>query len=189
MSDAPQVFSRSVSFEFNSRTARNEISRIAPAVKRHPLLRTPTVVAPLLGLTSSLNIMGASISSRHHPSSVLPLHGLAVRSIPDGVRGALVRRVSAQPDGPLDVTWLAAETPRLALSRIRLHWQPSSLGGWGVTAHLGLATGEVHLASWPAAPDAWPHLVHRTVHEVTGLCAALTFAADALDLSNRLAEV
>ncbi|MFF8743788.1 sacsin N-terminal ATP-binding-like domain-containing protein [Streptomyces californicus] len=51
VSDAPQVFSRSVSFEFNSRTARNEINRIAPAVKRHPLLRTPTVVDPFSAFT------------------------------------------------------------------------------------------------------------------------------------------
>ncbi|MGV9318212.1 esterase [Streptomyces sp. NPDC003660] len=109
--------------------------------------------------------------------------------MPPGVRGALVRRVSARPDGPLDVTWLTAGTPRLPLGRIRLHWAPATLGGWDVTAHLGLATTEVHLASWPAAPDDWPQLVRPTVHEVIGLCAALTFATDALDLSNHLAEV
>ncbi|MFE6101297.1 esterase [Streptomyces laurentii] len=109
--------------------------------------------------------------------------------MPDGVRGALVQRVSARPDGPLDVTWLATEAPRLSLGRIRLHWIPASLADWDVTAHLGLATTEVHLASWPAAPDDWPRLVRPTVHEVIGLCAALAFATDALDLSNRLAEV
>lgn len=109
--------------------------------------------------------------------------------MPDGVRGALVRRVSARPDGPLDVTWLTAGTPGLPLGCIRLHWEPASLSGWDVTAHLSLATTEVHLASWPAAPDDWPRLVRPTVHEVTGLCAALTFATEALDLSNRLAEV
>ncbi|OSP41653.1 esterase [Streptomyces sp. 13-12-16] len=109
--------------------------------------------------------------------------------MPDGVRGALVRRVSARPDGPLDVTWLAAGTPRLPLGRIRLRWEPAPLAGWDVTAHLGLATAEVHLASWPAAPDDWPHLVRPTVHEVTGLCAALTFATDALDLLSRLSGV
>ncbi|WP_256923500.1 esterase [Streptomyces sp. 13-12-16] len=105
------------------------------------------------------------------------------------MRGALVRRVSARPDGPLDVTWLAAGTPRLPLGRIRLRWEPAPLAGWDVTAHLGLATAEVHLASWPAAPDDWPHLVRPTVHEVTGLCAALTFATDALDLLSRLSGV
>ncbi|MFJ3705904.1 MULTISPECIES: esterase [Streptomyces] len=109
--------------------------------------------------------------------------------MPDGVSGALVQRVSAHPDGPLDITWHAAETPRLPLGRIRLRWEPASPGGWDVTAHLGLATTEVHLASWPAAPDNWPRLIRPTVHEVVGLCAALTFATDALDLSNRLAEV
>ncbi|WP_326765320.1 esterase [Streptomyces sp. NBC_01591] len=109
--------------------------------------------------------------------------------MPDGVRGALVRRVSARPDGPLDVTWLTAGTPRLPLGRILLHWEPAPHAGWDVTARLGLATAEVHLASWPAAPDDWPRLVRPTVHEVIGLCAALAFATDALNLSNRLAEV
>ncbi|MFI1718906.1 esterase [Streptomyces litmocidini] len=109
--------------------------------------------------------------------------------MPDGVRGALVQRVSTRHDGPLDVTWLAARTPLLPLGRIRLHWEPASRSGWNVTAHLGLATTEVHLASWPAAPDDWPRLVRPTLHEVTGLCAALAFATDALDLSNRLSEV
>ncbi|WP_245685066.1 DEAD/DEAH box helicase [Streptomyces exfoliatus] len=47
VSDAPQVFSRSVSFEFNSRTARTEIGRITSTARRHPILRTPTVVDPL----------------------------------------------------------------------------------------------------------------------------------------------
>ncbi|MEU0302868.1 esterase [Streptomyces sp. NPDC006175] len=109
--------------------------------------------------------------------------------MPDGVHGALVRRVSARPDGPLDITWLATGTHRLPLGRIRLHWDPAPLTGWDVTAHLGLATTEVLLASWPAAPDDWPRLVRPTLHEVTGLCAALTFATNALDLSNHLAEV
>ncbi|MGW3167413.1 hypothetical protein ACWC9Q_32165 [Streptomyces sp. NPDC001142] len=79
--------------------------------------------------------------------------------------------------------------PRLPLGRIRLHWKPASRAGWDVTAHLGLATPEVLLASWPAAPADWPRLVHPTLHEVTGLCAALAVATVALDLSNRLAEV
>ncbi|MEV6148013.1 hypothetical protein [Streptomyces sp. NPDC051992] len=48
---------------------------------------------------------------------------------------------------------------------------------------------EVHLASWLAAPDDWPRLVHPTVHEVLGLCAALAVATTALDLPDRLAEV
>lgn len=109
--------------------------------------------------------------------------------MPSGLRGALVQRVSVLPDGPLDVTWLAAESPRLPLGRIRLCWEPASPSGWNVTAHLGLATAEVHLASWPAAPDDWPLLVRPTIHEVLGLCAALTVATATLDLSNRLAQV
>ncbi|MEU0401856.1 esterase [Streptomyces sp. NPDC006197] len=109
--------------------------------------------------------------------------------MPDGVRGALVERVSPRYDGPLDVTWLTGEAPKLTLGRIRLRWEPAPRAGWNVSAHLSLATTEVHLASWPSAPDDWPRLVRPTLHEVTGLCAALAFATDALDLSNRLAEV
>lgn len=138
---------------------------------------------------SHRHTLEASIPPRSRPSHVLPLHDLAVQPIPSGVRGALVHRVSALPDGPLDVTWLPTETPRLPLGRIRLHWEPASVAGWNVTAHLGLATTEVHLASWPAAPDDWPRVVRPTLHEVLGLCAALSVAAAALDLSNRLAQV
>ncbi|MEW1661129.1 esterase [Streptomyces sp. NPDC093707] len=109
--------------------------------------------------------------------------------MPSGVRGALVQRVSALPDGPFDVAWLAVGTPRLPLGRIRLRWEPASPASWDVTAHLGLTTTEVHLASWPAASDDWPRLVRPTVHEVLSLSAALSVATAALDLSNRLAQV
>ncbi|MFF9784180.1 esterase [Streptomyces nigrescens] len=109
--------------------------------------------------------------------------------MPSGVLGALVERVSTRPDGPLHVTWLVAESPRISLGRVRLCWEPASLAGWDVTAHLGLATAEVHLASWPAAPDDWPSLVRPTLHEVLGLSAALAVATAALALSNRLAQV
>ncbi|MFJ2649457.1 esterase [Streptomyces sp. NPDC087420] len=74
------------------------------------------------------------------------------------------------------------ETPKLPFGRIRLHWEPASPAGWDVTAHLGLATTEVHLATWSAVPNDWPRLIRPTLHEVLGLCAAL-------DLSNRLAQV
>ncbi|MFF5336913.1 esterase [Streptomyces sp. NPDC013181] len=107
--------------------------------------------------------------------------------MPIGVRGAVVQRVSARADGPLDVTWLAPDSAPLPLGRIRLHWEPATLTGWDVTAHLSLATTEVHLASWPAAPDDWPRLVRPTLYEVTGLSAALALATAALDLSNSLA--
>ncbi|MFE7028792.1 esterase [Streptomyces sp. NPDC057621] len=105
------------------------------------------------------------------------------------MHSALVQRISTRPDGPLDVTWLAAGTPRLPLGRIRLRWEPASRSGWDVSVRLGLTTAEVLLGSWPAAPDDWPHLVRPTLYEVTGLCSALSFATDALDLSNRLAGV
>jgi len=109
--------------------------------------------------------------------------------MPTGVYGALVHRVSPLPDGPLTISWLPADASTLPLGRIRLHWEPAPAAGWNVTAHLGLATAEVLLASWPAAPDDWPRLIRPTVHEVLGLCAALKVATAALDLSNRLAEV
>ncbi|MEU7449165.1 esterase [Streptomyces diastaticus] len=105
------------------------------------------------------------------------------------MRGALVQRASAAPDGPLDTTWRTAGAPRLPLGRILLRWEPASPTSWDVTAHLGLATTEVRLASWPSASDDWPSLIRPTLHEVTGLCAALAVATDALNLSTRLAEV
>lgn len=109
--------------------------------------------------------------------------------MPHGVHSALLQRISTRPDGPLDITWLAAETSKLPLGRIRLRWEPASRGRWDVTVHLGVTTVEVLLGSWPAAPDDWPRLVRPTLYELTGLCAALSFATDALDLSNRLARV
>ncbi|MET8729019.1 esterase [Streptomyces parvus] len=109
--------------------------------------------------------------------------------MPYGVHSALLQRISARADSPLDITWLAAETPQLPLGRIRLRWEPASRSGWDVTAYLGLTTAEVLLGSWPAAPDDWPRLVRPNLYEVTGLCAALSFATDALDLSNRLSGV
>lgn len=46
VSDTPQVFSRSVSFEFNSPTAKAQIAAIGSAARRYPALRTPTIVDP-----------------------------------------------------------------------------------------------------------------------------------------------
>ena len=109
--------------------------------------------------------------------------------MPNDTDGALVRRISGLPDGPLDIAWLPAGATRLPLGRIRLRWEPASRAGWTVHAHLGLSTTEVLLARWPGAPDDWPELVRPTLYEVTGLCQALAFATAALDLSNRLAEV
>ncbi|MFF5721393.1 hypothetical protein [Streptomyces buecherae] len=57
-----------------------------------------------------------------------------------------------------------------------------------MSAHLGLATTKVHLASWPGAPDDWPSLSRPTLHDVHGLCAALAVTTVALDLANHLTE-
>ncbi|MFD0637881.1 sacsin N-terminal ATP-binding-like domain-containing protein [Catenulispora yoronensis] len=46
VSDAPQVFSRSVSFEFNSSAAQAAVAGVTEAAKRRPILRTPTVTDP-----------------------------------------------------------------------------------------------------------------------------------------------
>ncbi|KND38304.1 esterase [Streptomyces acidiscabies] len=108
--------------------------------------------------------------------------------MPAGVRAAIVRSAPASPSHPISVLWLPADAARLPLGRISLRWEPASGAGWDVTAHLGLATTEVHLASWHAAPDDWPRLVHPTIREVTGLCSALAVATAALELSNHLAE-
>ncbi|MEU8926245.1 esterase [Kitasatospora sp. NPDC048545] len=78
--------------------------------------------------------------------------------------------------------------PRLPFGRILLRWEKASEAGWDVTARLGLATTDVHLATWPAAPDDWPRLVRPTLHEVTGLCSALAVATAALNLANHLAD-
>ncbi|MEV4555724.1 esterase [Kitasatospora sp. NPDC049285] len=108
--------------------------------------------------------------------------------MPPGTRGALVHRVTIRPDGPLDVRWLAADSAPLGLGQILLTWEPASHSGMDVTARLGLATTEVLLATWPAAPDDWPHLVRPTLAEVTGLCAALKVATAAIEYANRLAH-
>ncbi|MBD0740267.1 esterase [Streptomyces sp. CBMA29] len=103
--------------------------------------------------------------------------------MPTGTGGALVRRISGLPGGPLDVIWLPTPATRLPLGRIRLLWEPAPHAGWTVHAHLGLATTEVLLAPLAAAPDHWPNLIRPTLYEVTGLCHALAYATTVLDLS------
>jgi len=44
VSDRPQVFSRSVSFQFNSPSAQAELAQAAPGARRYPLLRTAVPV-------------------------------------------------------------------------------------------------------------------------------------------------
>lgn len=46
VSDAPQVFSRSVSFEFNSTQASSAIAGIGTGYRELPILRTPTILDP-----------------------------------------------------------------------------------------------------------------------------------------------
>lgn len=116
------------------------------------------------------------------------LTDLALRPMPPGTRGALVQRVTIRPDGPLDVQWLPANSAPLDLGQILLIWEPASHSGMDVTARLGLATTEVLLATWPAAPDDWPHLVRPTLAEVTSLCSALKVATAAIECANRLAR-
>ncbi|MDH6709120.1 hypothetical protein P3T27_005866 [Kitasatospora sp. MAA19] len=108
--------------------------------------------------------------------------------MPPWASGALVRRVPADPGQPIEVLWLPATASRLPFGRILLRWEKAPEAGWDVTARLGLATTDVHLVTWPAAPDDWPRLVRPTLDEVTGLCSALTVATAALELANRLAD-
>ena len=43
VTDAPQIFSRSVSFEFNSPEARTAIADVSTETRKYPILRTPTL--------------------------------------------------------------------------------------------------------------------------------------------------
>jgi superfamily II DNA or RNA helicase len=47
VSDAPQVLSRSISFEFNSDEAKGALARVGPKAKRYPVLRTATIIDAL----------------------------------------------------------------------------------------------------------------------------------------------
>lgn len=44
VSDAPQIFSRSVSFGFDAAEARSELVKISPAAKQYPVLRMPALL-------------------------------------------------------------------------------------------------------------------------------------------------
>src|SRR4029079_1477897 len=46
VTDRPQVFSRSLSFEFNSAQSREELAKVGSSAKRYPALLTPTLVEP-----------------------------------------------------------------------------------------------------------------------------------------------
>lgn len=47
VTQAPQVFSRSVSFEFNAAEANSAIESVGSDAKRFPVLRTPTIIDPI----------------------------------------------------------------------------------------------------------------------------------------------
>ncbi|MEU8927805.1 esterase [Kitasatospora sp. NPDC048545] len=108
--------------------------------------------------------------------------------MPSWASGALVHRAPAVPGQPIQILWLPNTAPRLPFGRILLRWEKAPEAGWDVTARLGLAITDVHLATWPAAPDDWPCLVRPTLREVTGLCSALAVATAALELANHLAD-
>ncbi|MFI6888514.1 sacsin N-terminal ATP-binding-like domain-containing protein [Streptosporangium canum] len=51
VSDAPQIFSRSISFEFNSPAAQTQIAQIGSTAKRYPALRIASIVDPIAAFT------------------------------------------------------------------------------------------------------------------------------------------
>lgn len=103
--------------------------------------------------------------------------------MPDGVRGALVRHVSATPAGAFQISWLAADlSGSVPPGRILLSWSPATEGTVDVTAHLGLHGAEVLLATWPGLTGDWSHTIRPTVVEVMGLHSALTLATVVLEL-------
>ncbi|MER5494245.1 esterase [Streptomyces sp. NPDC002490] len=103
--------------------------------------------------------------------------------MPVGVRGALVREVSPRPGDLLRATWHPAPRShhdRLGPGALLLTWTPSPSDGMDVTAHLGLDTMDVTLATWPSLHGDWTTTVHPTVYETLALHAALRVATKAL---------
>ncbi|MEU7433714.1 DEAD/DEAH box helicase family protein [Streptomyces sioyaensis] len=75
VSDAPEVFSRSVSFEFNSPAALTELAEITPTARRYPVLRTATVVDPVAAfvadpILAELATWASTIVKLSHASSL-----------------------------------------------------------------------------------------------------------------------
>ncbi|QMU80606.1 esterase [Streptacidiphilus sp. PB12-B1b] len=99
--------------------------------------------------------------------------------MPSGYQGVLVHRVPHDLTRPVTATWLPENVP-LRFGQIRLRWDATAASGRHVTAHLGLHSTEVHLATWTSADEHWPALIRPTLHEVSGLCAALRLATTAL---------
>lgn len=120
----------------------------------------------------------------------LALGDLAQRPMPVGVRGALVRAVPQLITAPIPASWVPAQDPApIRPGAVVLRWLPVRPGSMNVTAHLGLASSEVLLATWPNLQGDWTSIVHPTLREVTGLHAALSVAIDALHLANQLSEI
>jgi hypothetical protein len=108
--------------------------------------------------------------------------------MPAGTCGAVVCESAASHQRQVRIRWVGAAQSRLAFGQILLSWKPAANGGMDVTAHLGLATDDVLLATWPGLVGDWSHVVRTTLYEVTGLCAAFTVAKAALHLANHIAE-
>lgn len=116
-------------------------------------------------------------------TGLFPLRAATRRPVPDGYRGALVREVSPHPGDILRATWHPTPTgrrDRLGPGALLLTWTPSPSGGMDVTAHLGLNTTDVTLATWPSLHGDWSTTIHPTVYETLALHAALRVATKAL---------
>ncbi|MEW1551615.1 esterase [Streptomyces tsukubensis] len=116
-------------------------------------------------------------------TGLFPLREVTRRPVPDGRRGALVREVSPHPGDILRTTWHATPTgprDRLGPGALLLTWTPNASGGMDVTAHLGLNTLDVTLATWPNLHGDWSTTVHPTVYETLALHTALRVATKAL---------
>ncbi|MEU8687705.1 esterase [Streptomyces sp. NPDC048665] len=118
------------------------------------------------------------------------LGDLAQRPMLSGVRGAFVRSVPRYATEPIHSTWVSVQDRApLRPGSVLLHWERAPSGGMDVTARLGLASGDVTLATWPNLHGDWTPIVHPTLLETIGLHATLSVAIDALHLANHLADV
>lgn len=106
------------------------------------------------------------------------LSTLTRQPMPVDVRGA----IAIPAHGTLLATWMPLDGPsRVPQGRVLLTWTPAGDDRTDVTAHLGLAGGQVLLAVWPGLRGDWSGVVRPTVAEVTELHAALRLATVVLD--------
>lgn len=122
------------------------------------------------------------------PKGRVALADLIPHPMPSWVRGALVTRVSANLDTPVLATWFSPEEGPLRPGSLLVSWRPATTGYTEVIARLGLAGSEVTLAIWPRLHGDWTAVIRPTLHEVSGLHAALTVAKEALGLANHLLD-